>query len=293
MQGMRELLAILVAVVGLWLGAGTARAETPPQYPPCDRTPSDGEVKAAKGLFDAGSTSFNEADYGRAIQYWEDAYRRDCTAHLLLMNLARAYELNQQPDRAVVALETYQQRNPGSTSDAALTKRIQKLKEQVAAEQEAARQAAPPPAPVVQQAPRPPPPVQPEAPASKPEPGRRSVVPLIVAGAGGAVMIAGGVPWIIAIRDVNRVEDECGGDRNMCTGDDPEKLEKEGNDARKRVNIFGAVAGVGAAATVAGLIWYFVQSPEPAATASRSPRTPHVQPELAPGYAGIGVTGHF
>ena len=293
MQGMRALLAIIVAVAGLCFGPAAAWAESPPGYPPCDRTPSDSEVRAAKGLFDAGSTSFNEADYGRAIQYWEDAYRRDCTAHLLLMNLARAYELNQEPDRAVVALETYQQRNPGSANDAALSKRIQKLREQVAAEEEPEPILEPAPAPIVQ----PEASTEPEPEPDTPEPGavegRRSIVPLIVAGAGGALMIGGGVPWILAIGDVRDVEERCGGSRDPCISDNAAALEQEGNDARTRANIFGAVAGVGLAATVGGLIWYFVQSPEPATTQAWRPAAPRLTPELAPGYAGASVAGRF
>ncbi|HEX3595043.1 MAG TPA: hypothetical protein VHU80_08080, partial [Polyangiaceae bacterium] len=86
----------------LSLAPALASAEDAPRpYPACDRTPTQGDVSAAKGAFDAGNGSFNEADYDRAITYWEDAYRRDCTAHPLLLNLARAYELNGQKQHAV------------------------------------------------------------------------------------------------------------------------------------------------------------------------------------------------
>ena len=68
--------------------------------------PSDSDVTAAKGAFQAGNVSFNEADYDRAILYWEDAYRRDCTATLLLQHLGRAYEGLGNLEQAVIALRT-------------------------------------------------------------------------------------------------------------------------------------------------------------------------------------------
>ena len=85
-------------------------AEEPTRYPECTHEASEADLTAAKAAFQAGNVSFNEADYPRAILYWEDAFRRDCTAHPLLLNLARAYELNAQKRKAVVALETYLKR---------------------------------------------------------------------------------------------------------------------------------------------------------------------------------------
>src|SRR5687768_5293342 len=92
-------------------------------YPPCDRAPTENETTAAKHAFQAGNASFDEADYTRAITYWEDAYRRDCTAHLLLLNLARAYELDGQKERAIVSLQTYLERSPDAASQKAQIER--------------------------------------------------------------------------------------------------------------------------------------------------------------------------
>src|SRR5262245_2431952 len=126
--------------LGSWALTGTlllcpalARAEEAAvrPYPACDKTPTDGDIAAAKGAFQAGNGSVNEADYERAITYWEDAYRRDCTAHPLLLNLARAYELNGQKRHAVNALETFVARNPGSPDEGQIKRRIEKLNEQL------------------------------------------------------------------------------------------------------------------------------------------------------------------
>src|SRR5690606_32626924 len=95
-----------------------------PDYPPCTREPSDTDVTAAKAAFQAGNVAFGEADYPRAILYWRDAYRRDCTAHALLLNLARAEELNGNKRAAVAALETYLARVPTSPERAQIERRI-------------------------------------------------------------------------------------------------------------------------------------------------------------------------
>src|SRR3954468_3589657 len=115
-----------------------AHAEDEPKaYPECTKTPTDAETAAAKGAYQAGNASFDEADYPRAITYWEDAYRRDCTANLLLKNLARAYELYGQKRQAVVALETFLVREPGSADKEQIQRRIEVLKKQIASEKTA------------------------------------------------------------------------------------------------------------------------------------------------------------
>ncbi len=73
--------------LSLWLIGGAvalvptlAHAEDEPKgYPECIKAPTESETAAAKGAYQAGNASFDEADYPRAITYWEDAYRRDCT----------------------------------------------------------------------------------------------------------------------------------------------------------------------------------------------------------------------
>ena len=113
---MRKSLASSVIAVAV-LSAGLAHAEDVKQYAECAREATDTDVTAAKGAFQAGNASFEEADYPRAIVYWEDAYRRDCSAHGMLLNLARAYELNGNKPQAVVALRTYLQRVPSADKE--------------------------------------------------------------------------------------------------------------------------------------------------------------------------------
>src|SRR6478735_7303831 len=172
--------------LSLWLIGGAVAAvpalahaeDEPKAYPECVKTPTDAETAAAKGAYQAGNASFDEADYPRAITYWEDAYRRDCTANLLLKNLARAYELYGQKRQAVVALETFLVREPSTADKEQIQRRIEVLKKQIAAEKApvattpaavAATPAQPQPAPVS------------DSPSDSSQ-GKRSIVPLIVAG---------------------------------------------------------------------------------------------------------------
>src|SRR4051812_3865249 len=161
------------------LPARLAHAEDEPKaYPECTKTPTEAETAAAKGAYQAGNASFDEADYPRAITYWEDAYRRDCTANLLLKNLARAYELYGQKRQAIVALETFLVREPNTGDKEQIQRRIEVLKKQIEAEKAVPVAAAPAqPAPVSAT-----PTTGEPAPESKAQ-GNRSIVPLIVAGA--------------------------------------------------------------------------------------------------------------
>src|SRR4051812_19306817 len=129
---MRWSLGCLVAgFVSLGAAAALA-ADSKTPFPSCTTAPTEADRKAAQGAFAAGQGSFNEADYATAITYWRDAYRRDCTAHALLLNLARAYELKTDRAEAITSLETYLQRKPDAPDADQIKRRIENLKAQQA-----------------------------------------------------------------------------------------------------------------------------------------------------------------
>ena len=66
----------------------------PSLYHGSDRSRSQGRARGVRRW----ARVVQRGDYATAITYWRDAYRRDCTAHALLLNLARAFEL--KGDRA-------------------------------------------------------------------------------------------------------------------------------------------------------------------------------------------------
>jgi tetratricopeptide (TPR) repeat protein len=222
-------------------------------------------MAAAKGAFEAGNAAFNEADYPRAITYWEDAYRRDCTAHPMLRNLARAYELDGQYAKAILALETFLQRQPNSEDDVSIPRRIEALRKKLAEEQAQAESQKAEPAPVA------PPPPEPPPPAPKME---RSPVPLYVAAGGALVGVVGGALWYPAYSTLQEIADECPdrGRDMVCP------RAAEGNQARSDVTLWGIVGGVGAAVAVTGVVWYFLQDEQPVTG---------LVTELGPGYAGL------
>jgi hypothetical protein len=285
---MRKQLCLWLLGSAVVLAPALAHAEDEPKpYPECTKAPSDAETAAAKGAYQAGNASFDEADYPRAITYWEDAYRRDCTANLLLKNLARAYELYGQKRQAVVALETYIVREPTTGDKDQIQRRIEVLKKQIAAEK-----AAPPPTGAT-------PPVAPVVPVTttptEPEPsptahtGKRPIAPLIVAGAGGVVLIVGVVVYAGGAKDVKHYEDLC--PSHNCTGTDAVANQDAANKARTKKITGGVVTGVGAAVLAGGLIWYFVQPRSTETTGSLL--KPNVTPALTPGYAGLALSGAF
>lgn len=284
--------ALLVALfVGVW--PNLSKAQGNEAYPPCARQPTETDIAGAKGAFQAGQASFDEADYQRAIDYWQDAYRRDCTAHALLLNLARAYELNGSKAQAVAALETYLEREPNSPDKDKIDRRLEVLKGQLETERAAVTQApkvteaAPPP--------RPAPPVLPSAPANatqaislgeQPSAGR-SIVPLILAGAGGALAVAGGIFYVSARSDLREAEEDCP-DRK-CPLDRQDLLEAA-NQARTRANISGTITMGGVLALGGGLTWYFLS---PRTSKGPANTTAQFVPVGAPGYAGFSYARVF
>jgi tetratricopeptide (TPR) repeat protein len=121
----------LASIFGMLSLSGTATATVPSKpYPICSGEPAAIDVEAAQGAYQAGHVAFEEADYDRALLYWEDAFRRDCSAVKLLLSLARAYELAGNNARAALSLETYLARQDDPENQESLTKRIERLRTQ-------------------------------------------------------------------------------------------------------------------------------------------------------------------
>lgn len=269
------------------LGGSAIAQESEPEpdaYPVCDGQSAD--TAAAKGAFQAGTAAFNEADYDRAITYWEDAYRRDCTAHALLKNLARAYELNSLYKHAIFALRTYSQRSPVSSETESLERRIANLEAKL---EEMTKTAPPPPTEQETKGAREPAEAAGQVPGEFDEPvptntdDGRSPLPLVFAGAGLVTASIGGVLWLGAKSDESDASGQCvsKGDTLECS----EEIAAKGQAAQRDLNTYGIVTGVGAAVILGGIVWYFSQS-----STSESAR---LAPQIAPGFAGLSYSGAF
>jgi hypothetical protein len=264
-------------------------------YPECKSTPSKGDSEAAHGAYLAGKGSFDEADYTTAINYFKDAYRRDCTKYELLNIIARAYELRGDRAEAVNALETYLKRVPqGDPGNEAIQRRISNLKAQLAAQ--------PPPSPTASAtvtpasaAPTSTPPVEPGQENPPAEPDRKhTIFPWLVVGAGTVLAGVGLAQVVIGGNEKSesreRAKTEAGCDDNLanCTGDlGPIRDQNESATSKQRV---GAILmGVGGAAIAGGLLWHFLEPTGPSGSAVKvKPR-----PDVRPGYAGLSFSGSF
>jgi tetratricopeptide (TPR) repeat protein len=287
---MLRTLKSLLTALALLVAPALAHAEEPTKtYPDCGREPTDAEVQAAKGAFQAGNASFNEADYARAIDYWEDAYRRDCTANPLLLNLARAYELAGRKRQAVVSLETFIAREPNSGEKDQINRRVEVLKKKIA-EEDAAAAAAPPPSNGVT-----PPPAggTPVEPAVEPTPtaAKRSPGPWIMIGLGGAATIVGTIGYISNKSKVDDLAKEC--EDPVGHKGCPAPVEADGNEARKQMTTSGVLAGVGLAVVAGGFVWWYFDGRRVARENSGTLRRPKLTPLVGPELAGLSLSGSF
>lgn len=286
---LRTLKSLVAALTLLAVPAFAHAEEATKTYPDCGREPTEAEVAAAKGAFQAGNASFNEADYARAIDYWEDAYRRDCTANPLLLNLARAYELAGRKRQAVISLETFLAREPNSGEKDQINRRVEVLKKKIA-EEDAAAAAAPPPV----TGPAVPPATGPEPPPDTAPVAKRSPGPWIVIGLGGAAAIVGTIGYVSNKTKIDTFANQC---QNPAahTGC-PDDVEKDGNEARKAMTTSAVIGGVGAAVVAGGFIWWYLDGKRVArenSVTQGSWRRPVITPVVGRDVAGLALSGRF
>lgn len=276
----------------LCLSSLVAQAQSAPvEYPVCKTKPTSSERKGAQGAFAAGEASFKEADYATAIVYWHDAYRRDCTAHALLRNLATAYELMGDRPAAIHALETFLERQPKDPESSAILRRIENLKEQLAQMPREAPE-RPVESPILM-----PRPVRvdadageakgPSTPAGSDElsssAASSSLAPWLVAGGGGAAAIAGTVVFFTGKSKVSEAEELC--PSRKCSSD----IADMGNTGRKQQTIGLIVGGVGVAAIAGGVVWgLFFNDAEAGGETSTG-----LAPQFGPGFAGLQLASKF
>lgn len=300
---------VWLAACSVFVLAGSAWAGTTHTYSECTAHPSESDLTAAKGAFQAGTVSFNEADYARAIMYWEDAYRRDCTATLLLHHLGRAYEGAGNLEQAVIALRTFLERSPDSPERAQTERRIEVFEQKIAEQRQApAAAAVPPPASPAPQ------PVA-SAPSSQPKDAAAAAAvpaapmpasattsrhlpwaPIAVTAVGGVAAVVGGLVYLKGKSDISTVENTRNAQgkllcptHNNC---DP-SLVQQGNDARQRATI-GTVVGIGGVAIAgAGVVWLVLDAKKPRQTAENTEAPAVVSPWLGVGSAGLTWQGRF
>ncbi len=298
-------IALLGTAIAVPAFAQSNAGEAPPltTYAVCGGKPSQADTDAAHGAYMAGKGSFDEADYTTAINYFKDAYRRDCTKNELLIIIARAYELQQYRREAVHELETYLERVPGA-SDAEVQKRhIANLKREineqpVATPPASASSSAPPttsasPAGSASSggasAALPLPSASSEPPSA--DSGRgHTIYPWLVVIGGGIAAGVGGALLGTGVNQVSNAEQVCGSSHVCPTSTAGSSAVSQGNSGRTNEAVGITVGSIGLAAVVGGLVWHFV---EPSSGEQNAGVRPAIRPEVGPGYAGVGVGGRF
>jgi hypothetical protein len=292
------LIAMAAAVPAFAQSANDAAQES--QYAVCSGKPSQADTEAAHGAYMAGKGSFDEADYTRAINYFKDAYRRDCTKNELLVIVARAYELQGNRREAVHALETYLERVPTAQDAEVQRRHIANLKRELS-EQAAASASAASVAPTASATASAAPSASAAPAATAPEPAAssappsgekgHSIAPWVVVIAGGAALVGGTILYGVGMGQVSSAESVCG-TNHECPGTSAgQSALSQGNSGRTDETVGVIVDSVGLAAIAAGLIWHFVERTGPAD--QKAALHPVVTPQLAPGYAGLGLGARF
>jgi tetratricopeptide (TPR) repeat protein len=265
------------------------------QYPECHKQPSDTDIQGAKGAFQAGNVSFKEADYERAILYWEDAFRRDCTATLLLYYLGQAYEGQGNLEQAVVALRAYLARTPDVAERPQIQRRIEVFEQKIEDERKrAAQQAADALKAQQQQQQQQPTQAAPASSPGGPELRVNPIIPAAVAGVGLAATIVCAIVYFPARSDVKDYEKKC---PNRVCPSDSSATTHEAESARSRRNWGAGVGVTGLVLTLGGTGWfllnefYFTKRQGTAGATARE--LPALQPWVLTNAAGLSYSGAF
>jgi hypothetical protein len=289
--GLGLLLVVATSVPAL---AQQTASPSKTEYPSCvGKEVSKADSEAAHRKYLAGKDDYDEGKYDSAIRIFEDAYKKDCTKHELLVIISRAHELNHNLPEAVRALEIYLERNPTSGEAQVHRNKIKNLQDRIAEERKKAA-ATPPPTSTAPAGGGAPP----------PENQQHTIYPWLVVGAG-VVAVAVGIVLIATApklppdcdaetQTCNRLKDAAGNPLKKANGELAEtesEYQARQADAGRHVNqplIGGGVIGGGVLLIAGGIIWHFLEPTGPKDSAKTK-----VQPQLGPGYGGFSLTHRF
>lgn len=260
--------ASLLAVGAAFSASVSGGAEPSAGLPAaCALDPSAEDLAAAKGLHAAASVHLRDRAYRRAERDWLAAYRFDCTAHAILLNVAIARDRAGDGEGAIAALEAYLKREG---DDEAVAGRVATLRRQ------GASPAARPPTPT--------PPWRVPAPPAPPPPPDESRFIVTVAGlsAAGAMLVTGATLIAVGADTRERAKDDCARTPDACV---------DGSDQGDRGDLMqqvgGAFLGVGLLGGAGVLLWSLVE-PE-----AHSPTEAGWSIIPGPGRLGIGFELRF
>jgi len=245
------------------------------KYPECapNFSASQNDQEAAHGAWQAGKAAFEEADYVKAIDYFKDAYKRDCTKQILLKDwIARSYESKGDKAEAINALETYLARSPKADDAEQVRKHIENLKAQLtpantgptASVTATATGTSAVPTAITTDT------------ATPPPSGGHSIVPWVVVGVGGAALVGGIILLVVGSGKVSESKALC--PNNSCPPSVLSTALAENKSGYTLETVGLIVGGLGVAGVATGLIWHFMEP--------MSEKKAAFAPVITPGYAG-------
>lgn len=247
--------------------------------------------KRASELFKNGKIAAENLEREKAIFYFLDAYRADCTGHAVLLKIAEQWELKGNKAEALRYTQAFLDRaKPEDPNRESATVRRDRLKREVAASSATASTAVPPATTAPTSSATPTATAVPTATATATSvvvgEGGHTVAPWIVVGVGGAAIVTGGIVTLLGAGKVSDAEKTCNSS-HQCT--DQAAIDK-GNSGRSMETVGVIVGSVGLAAIIGGLVWHFVEPTGPKQGASAAPV---VSPQIGVGFAGVNVGGRF
>ncbi len=275
----------LIGAAALLFCVSASRADEPVSFPECTNKPTPDDVEAAKSLHQIATARLNIQDYDKAIEFWRQAYTLDCTAHPILQNIANAYEKKGDKRSAIAALETYLTRAKDAGDLVKVNERVMELKKSL--------EPAPTVTATVSAAPTVTVTVAPTATVAPVGPRPYGSIPLIAAGVGGAIAIAGVIMIPVGLGPWNTAQEQCAPPAGHGSGCDVATAEA-GNTGRLTVGAGGVFLGVGLAAAAAGLGFHFLfNKPKEGPASAPAKARVDVTPLVGTQFGGMSVSGKF
>ena len=230
-------------------GSDTAGAEAEGEAPQLDATmeAAQGSLddEAARQLFMAGRALYQSGRFSEAADQWQRAYDLSGRSELLY-NVYVARRDAGEVELAANALRQYLDEVEDVPDRVALEARLSGLESQLAsqrAQAEATREAEAEAARARAEA---------EAAAARQEEGGRSPIPWIVAGVGGALVVAGAITGGLALGAVSELEDNCPNDQCPTTYTE---FDDDLDEAETLVTVTDLLLFSGGILAAAGLTW--------------------------------------
>jgi hypothetical protein len=274
--------ATLVALAAVGVGAALAQPAVP-TFPECTKkaTPQDNE--AAKNAHRVATQFYDRGEYEKAIQYWTDAFKFDCSVNDLLINIANSYEKMGDKAATVVTLEEYLKRTgPNPTIQqkiANLKKSMTPPTPSVTASASAVPTITATPTATATVTTAPTVPSVPEGPRPY---GRK---PWALVGAGGGLALIGVILLPLGYGNISSADSLCP-TRTHCSND----VVSQGNAGRNEVFAGWPLFSTGVGLVVGGLIWQFaLNSPRPVPPPPGEAKTGRVW--VMPSTTGRGQSG--